>query len=137
MYETMTAIADAVRARRNFKSKLYTVNVRGDGGGIEVLYRGTMVALVMPERNRIFFNTGGWLTSTTKNVLNAALAGAGSNATIFQQDWKWAIRRWSATDSEFRVINVGLFAPFDRFGLPLLIVGQGTLTEAEKFDGRI
>ena len=134
MNKVMTSIAEAVREKRDLKTTLY--NVWTDGEGIVwVTYRRTQVAFVSKERNRIFLNTRGWLTPTTKNVINAALEGAGSNARVFQEKGKWCIRRWDA--DTFETINVGLFAPFDRFALPLLICGLGTLTEAEKYDGRI
>jgi len=138
--KTMQAIADAVREKRDFTRNGYSIerggrttmyNVFERDGTVQVSYRGTQVAFVMADRNRIFLNTGGYRTVTTKRVINAVLAGAGANASVFQEKGKWAIRRMSRY-APFETLNVCVFDAFDKFALPLAIDGVGTLTESEK-----
>ena len=137
MNKTMQAIADAVREKADFNrntrddwrtTTMYNVFERD--GTVQVSYRGTQVAFVQADRNRVFFNTGGFRTVTTKRVLNAVLEGAGCNAQVFQEKGKWAIRRFNAETGA--TLNVCLFDSFDKFALPLAIVGTGTLTESER-----
>ena len=126
MNKAMTNIADAVSNKRRFKSALYQVTPR-DNGNIEVLYRGTLVALV--GRANVLLNTGGWYTAPTLKVINAALTGAGANARVSQRAFQWEIQRFDP--ETFQPLSACTFQSFDRFALALPIEGRGTLTEAE------
>ena len=126
MNKAMSEIADAVANKRPMHSKLYAVAVR-ENGTVEVLYRGTLVALI--QNDKMYVNTGGWYTATTKKVINAAFWGAGANVNIFQHNWNWTLNRFER--GTYQPLNNSSFQAFDRFALPILIDGRGGLTEAE------
>ena len=113
MNQAMTNIADAVRGNKKFKSALYAVNTR-QNGHIEVLYRDTLVALIMPTL--VHINTGGWYTVTTRRVINAVLFGAETRSQVYQHKFKWGLLR---RDEDGVPVNDQLFDQYDRFALPI------------------
>lgn len=115
MNKTHTAIANAVGARGTFQSALYRV-VQQPNGSTEVTYRDTLVAIVSySEAGKpfVYLNTGGWRTTTTKNVINAVLHGAGIPAVVSQRDYEWYIRQSGEQDFD------AAFHLFDNFARPL------------------
>ena len=94
MNKTMQSIADATTTviKQGGRRSLGNYQVFEDGGFVVVEYRGTDVATIdLGPKRRVRLNTGGWRTSTTKNVMNAALQGAQAPYTVFQRDYSWFI----------------------------------------------
>jgi len=60
-------------------------------GAVEVYYHGSNVATVLPGDAGVWIDACRWHTVTTKNVINAALGGAGYSAHVFQRDYTWFV----------------------------------------------
>jgi len=106
MNKTMQAIADATAAaRRDGKSRIvpgrgaYTVLAHNDSPLVQVLYRGTAVAVF--NSHSVTLQARGWHTATTKNVMNAALQH--TPYVVYQQDWCWYVRRLPFDDGGERL----------------------------------
>jgi hypothetical protein len=91
MNQTMGRIAEvtqrALDGGKGFTSVFYGVAQVNDT--VEVSYRDTVVASFNKKRNVVILNSNGWLTSTTKNVINAALSSY--KYAIYQKDWRWYV----------------------------------------------
>lgn len=92
MNQRMSRIADATIAARNGGKGAcighYSVTKGDDDGhNVYVSYRGTIVAHWAGDI--VTLDTGGYKSPTTKNVINAALAGTG--LSVFQKDWDWFV----------------------------------------------
>jgi hypothetical protein len=74
---------------------------------VSVSYRGTVVVTFKNVNGYRWaeLNNGGWQTLTTKNVINAALAGAGSRYTVFQRDFEWYVDAYPEWESEREYSN--------------------------------
>ena len=89
MNKTMSQIAKAVSVQKNLSLRHYVVfNTDGMTG---VMYRGTQVAAIDHRTRVMTLNNGGYFTPTTKNVINAALQGAGARHYVYQRDFSWYI----------------------------------------------
>ena len=83
----------AVRENRNWSSANTTVTIDVETNTSSVYLHGNLIATVTDNDMTIY--DGGWQSNTTKSRLNAlcsAFAYAGEG--VFQQDWKWYVRRW-------------------------------------------
>ena len=83
----------AVRENRNWCSGNTSVTFDPETGASKVFLHGNFIATVTEDTLELF--DGGWQSVTTKSRLNAlcsAFAYAGEG--VFQQDWKWYVRRW-------------------------------------------
>ena len=71
----------------------HVVDRANEAGASKVFLHGNHIATVTEDTLELF--DGGWQSVTTKSRLNAlcsAFAYAGEG--VFQQDWKWYVRRW-------------------------------------------
>lgn len=97
MNKTMQKIADAVASaqrgqlNRNGRNMSHYSVGFDHAGRTTVVYRGTCVATI--NDNEITLYDGGWQTVTTKNVMNAAIAGMSpcSYANVYQKNWEWRV----------------------------------------------
>ena len=83
----------AVQGNRNWSSANTCVTFDPETGASKVFLHGNHIATVTEDTLELF--DGGWQSVTTKSRLNAlcsAFAYAGEG--VFQQDWKWYVRRW-------------------------------------------
>ena len=83
----------AVRENRNWSSGNTSVTIDVETNTSSVYLHGNLIATVTDNDMTIY--DGGWQSVTTKSRLNAlcsAFAYAGEG--VFQQDWKWYVRRW-------------------------------------------
>ena len=83
----------AVRENRNWSSANTAVTIDVETNTSSVYLHGNLIATVTENDMTIY--DGGWQSVTTKSRLNAlcsAFAYAGEG--VFQQDWKWYVRRW-------------------------------------------
>lgn len=108
MNKSMADISTAVSAALQFGkegvnfhrvlSSRYGYIVSREGvGPVNVEYRGTTVAVVNTDMSVSLYN-GGYESSTTKNVINAALAGARIRAKVFQKNFTWYVGVNPSTD---------------------------------------
>ena len=83
----------AVQGNRNWTSGNTCVTFDPETGASKVFLHGNLIATVTEDTLELF--DGGWQSVTTKSRLNAlcdAFCYAGEG--VFQQDWKWYVRRW-------------------------------------------
>ena len=83
----------AIQGNQNWTSGNTCVTFDPDSGDSTVFLHGNKIATVTEDSLEIF--DGGYQSNTTKSRLNAlcsAFAYAGEG--VFQQDWKWYVRRW-------------------------------------------
>jgi len=90
MNEAMTQIAEHVRYGEDMQTRLYSVRQRSNGH-VEVCYRGSLVALVMA--GSVLLDSHGWMSVTTKRVMNAVLWGISVNALVRQRQWEWFVEK--------------------------------------------
>lgn len=96
MNQIMSKIADATAHARlggEFRRHMGNYSVYNDlrGTVTYVNYRGTDVVTFerLQGREQITLYTNGWFTPTTKNVMNAALAGTGY--FVYQYNFVWYV----------------------------------------------
>ena len=104
MNSTMGEIASLTRrARHGGKGgnvpRAYCVHTGDDT--VDVAYRGTTVARFSHAPNfgnvvRLY--TGGWRTTTTKNVINAALYD--TPYAVYQKSFAWYVRDYRTPDAD-------------------------------------
>ncbi len=58
---------------------------------IEVIFRGTVIALIEPECSRLSLYSGGFKTATTKSRLNAILRSLSDGFYIEQRKGEWTV----------------------------------------------
>jgi hypothetical protein len=58
-----------------------------DSDGIDVYFHGTRIVRIRPDK--IFLQTGGWRTVTTKRRMNQTFERFGINAYIYQENFEW------------------------------------------------
>ncbi len=90
MNATMARLAFAARYGADLQTKLYSVRQRSNGN-VEVCYRGSLVVLV--AAGSVLLDSHGWMTVTTKRVMNAVLWGISANALVRQRKWEWFVER--------------------------------------------
>ena len=83
----------AVQGNTNWTSGNTCVTIDTETNTSSIYLHGNLIATVTDNDMTIY--DGGWQSVTTKSRLNAlcdAFAYAGEG--VFQQDWKWYVRRW-------------------------------------------
>ena len=93
MRKIESQMIDAINGNRNWSSGNTSVTFDPETGASKVFLHGNFIATVTEDTLELF--DGGWQSKTTKSRLNAlCYAFCYEGESVFQQDWKWYVRRW-------------------------------------------
>ena len=83
----------AIQGNQNWTNGNTCVTFDPDSGESTVFLHGNKIATVLDDSMVIW--DGGYQSNTTKSRLNALCSAFGyAGECVFQQDWKWYVRRW-------------------------------------------
>lgn len=108
----MTAIQEK-RAWKQSNTELKLHVYSSEWVEMTVLLWGSAIARITPSE--LTLNDCGYPTVTTKNRLNAVLAGANIPAFIYQENWHWYISRFGVREMFYNPYRIEMGLTLEQF----------------------